>query len=498
MKTIHGVTLQDKYQLFIGGQWRDASDGATFKTKCPADGEVLAECAQATREDVDDAVKAAWKAFETWKNVPVNERAVILNKIADIIDENKEFLAMVESLDNGKPIRETMAVDVPMSAQHFRYFAGCIMAEEGSANILGTDTMSLILREPIGVVGQIVPWNFPFLMAAWKLAPVLASGCCTVFKPSSTTSLSVLELARLIQDVVPAGVFNVITGSGGKSGQYMLEHPGFRKLAFTGSTEVGRDVALAAAQKLIPATLELGGKSANIFFDDCKWEMAMDGLQMGILFNQGQVCCAGSRVFVQEGIYDKFVEEAAKRFNAVKVGMPWAADTQMGSQIDEGQLKKILSYVEIGKEEGAKVACGGARYDEGDLAKGAFMRPTLLVDVTNDMRVAQEEIFGPVAVVIKFKDEADVIAMANDSVYGLGGAVLHRDIIRALRVPSSIQTSRIWLNTYNSIPEGAPFGGYKESGIGRETHKVILEHYTQMKNIMINLSEEPTGFYPKP
>ena len=498
MKTIHGVTLQDKYQLFIGGQWRDASDGATFKTKCPADGEVLAECAQATREDVDDAVKAAWKAFETWKNVPVNERAVILNKIADIIDENKEFLAMVESLDNGKPIRETMAVDVPMSAQHFRYFVGCIMAEEGSANILGTDTMSLILREPIGVVGQIVPWNFPFLMAAWKLAPVLASGCCTVFKPSSTTSLSVLELARLIQDVVPAGVFNVITGSGGKSGQYMLEHPGFRKLAFTGSTEVGRDVALAAAQKLIPATLELGGKSANIFFDDCKWEMAMDGLQMGILFNQGQVCCAGSRVFVQEGIYDKFVEEAAKRFNAVKVGMPWAADTQMGSQIDEGQLKKILSYVEIGKEEGAKVACGGARYDEGDLAKGAFMRPTLLVDVTNDMRVAQEEIFGPVAVVIKFKDEADVIAMANDSVYGLGGAVWTRDINRAIRVARAIETGRMWVNTYNSIPEGAPFGGYKESGIGRETHKVILEHYTQMKNIMINLSEEPTGFYPKP
>ena len=498
MKTIHGVTLQDKYQLFIGGQWRDASDGATFKTKCPADGEVLAECAQATREDVDDAVKAAWKAFETWKNVPVNERAVILNKIADIIDENKEFLAMVESLDNGKPIRETMAVDVPMSAQHFRYFAGCIMAEEGSANILGTDTMSLILREPIGVVGQIVPWNFPFLMAAWKLAPVLASGCCTVFKPSSTTSLSVLELARLIQDVVPAGVFNVITGSGGKSGQYMLEHPGFRKLAFTGSTEVGRDVALAAAQKLIPATLELGGKSANIFFDDCKWEMAMDGLQMGILFNQGQVCCAGSRVFVQEGIYDKFVEEAAKRFNAVKVGMPWAADTQMGSQIDEGQLKKILSYVGIGKEEGAKVACGGARYDEGDLAKGAFMRPTLLVDVTNDMRVAQEEIFGPVAVVIKFKDEADVIAMANDSVYGLGGAVWTRDINRAIRVARAIETGRMWVNTYNSIPEGAPFGGYKESGIGRETHKVILEHYTQMKNIMINLSEEPTGFYPKP
>ena len=498
MKTVHGIDLQDRYQLFIGGQWRDASDGATFQTKCPADGEILAECAQATREDVDEAVKAAWKAFETWKHVPVNERAAILNKIADIIDENKEFLAMVESLDNGKPIRETMAVDIPLSAQHFRYFAGCIMAEEGSANMLGTDTMSLILREPIGVVGQIVPWNFPFLMAAWKLAPVLASGCCTVFKPSSTTSLSVLELARLIQDVIPAGVFNVVTGSGGKSGQYMLEHPGFRKLAFTGSTEVGRDVALAAAQKLIPATLELGGKSANIFFEDCKWEMAMDGLQMGILFNQGQVCCAGSRVFVQESIYDKFVEEAVKRFNAVKVGPSWDPETQMGAQIDEGQLKKILNYVEIGKEEGATVACGGVREETGELAKGCFMRPTLLTNVTNDMRVAQEEIFGPVAVVIKFKGEDDVIAMANDSVYGLGGAVWTRDINRALRVARGIETGRMWVNTYNSIPEGAPFGGYKESGIGRETHKVMLEHYTQMKNIMINLSEEPTGFYPAP
>ena len=348
------------------------------------------------------------------------------------------------------------------------------MAEEGSANMLGTDTMSLILREPIGVVGQIVPWNFPFLMAAWKLAPVLASGCCTVFKPSSTTSLSVLELARLIQDVIPAGVFNVITGSGGKSGQYMLEHPGFRKLAFTGSTEVGRDVALAAAQKLIPATLELGDKSANIFFEDCKWDMAKDS------------------------IYDKFVEEAVKRFNAVKVGPSWDPETQMGAQIDEGQLKKILDYVEIGKQEGATVACGGVRADEGALAKGCFMRPTLLTNVTNDMRVAQEEIFGPVAVIIKFKDEADVIAMANDSVYGLGGAVWTRDINRAIRVARAIETGRMWINTYNAIPEGAPFGGYKESGIGRETHKVMLEHYTQMKNIMINLSEEPTGFYPAP
>jgi len=489
--------LQEKYQLFIGGEWRDASDGATFVSKSPATGEKLAECAQATKEDVDDAVKAAWKAFETWKKVPTNQRAAILYKIADIIDANKEHLAMVESMDNGKPIRETMAIDVPMSADHFRYFAGCIMAEEGSANILNEQYLSLILREPLGVVGQIVPWNFPFLMAAWKLAPVLAAGDCTVFKPSSDTSLSVLEFARLVQDVIPKGVFNVVTGSGSKCGQYMLDHKGFRKLAFTGSTEVGRQVALAAADKIIPSTLELGGKSANIFFPDCQWDMAIDGLQLGILFNQGQVCCAGSRVFVHEDIYDKFIEDAVKAFNNVKVGMPWNDDTQMGSQINERQLEKILSYIEIGKNEGARVACGGERITEGNLAKGAFMRPTLLVDVKNDMRVAQEEIFGPVACVIKFHDEDEVIKMANDSVYGLGGAVWTRDINRAIRVSRAIETGRMWVNTYNQIPEGAPFGGYKESGIGRETHKVILEHYTQMKNIMINLSEAPSGFYPE-
>ncbi len=490
------VELQERYQLFIGGQWKDASDGKTFPTACPADGRVLAECAQATKDDVDEAVRAAWKAFESWKHVPVNQRAVILNKIADIIDANREHLAMVESLDNGKPIRETLAVDVPLAARHFRYFAGCILADEGSANVLDENTLSLILREPIGVVGQIVPWNFPFLMAAWKLAPVLASGCCTVIKTSSTTPLSILEFARLVQDVIPAGVFNVITGAGSKSGQYMLEHEGFRKLAFTGSTEVGKSVALAAAEKLIPATLELGGKSANIFFEDCDWEMAMDGVQLGILFNQGQVCCAGSRVFVQESIYDKFVEEAVKRFNKVKVGLPWEADTQMGSQINKGQMEKILGYVEVGRSEGAEVLCGGVQVREDGLENGAFLRPTLLGNVTNHMRVAQEEIFGPVACIIKFKTEDEVIAMANDSQFGLGGAVWTRDINRAIRVARAVETGRMWVNTYNAIPEGAPFGGYKTSGIGRETHKVILDHYTQMKNILINLGEAPSGVYP--
>ncbi len=488
---------QENYKMLIDGKWVDASDGGTFQTFSPANGELLSTCAEATKDDVDSAVAAAWKAWHSWKKISSMERAEYLLKIADIIDENNDHLAMIESMDNGKPIRETKSVDVPLAADHFRYFAGAARTEEGSATMLDENTLSLILREPIGVVGQIVPWNFPFLMAAWKLAPVLAAGCCTVFKPSSETPLSVLELARLIADVLPPGVFNVITGKGSRSGQYMLEHSGFRKLAFTGSTEIGINVAAAAAKRLVPATLELGGKSANIYFPDCQWEMAVDGLQLGILFNQGQVCCAGSRVFVHEDIYDRFVEEAVGAFNTIKVGLPWEEDTQMGAQINERHLNKILKYIDIAKKEGAKVVCGGERLTEGPLAKGAFMRPTLLTDVTNDMRIAQEEIFGPVASVIKFKTEEEVIDMANDNPYGLGGAVWTRDINRALRVCREIETGRMWVNTYNSIPAGAPFGGYKESGIGRETHKVILEHYTQMKNIMINISESPSGLYPK-
>jgi acyl-CoA reductase-like NAD-dependent aldehyde dehydrogenase len=488
--------LLERYQLFINGKWKDASDGGTFTTTCPANGELLSTCAEATKSDVDEAVASAWKAFKTWKKVEPIQRAKLLNKIADVIDANAEHLALVESCDNGKPIRETLTIDVPFSSDHFRYFASAIRTEEGSASILDNNTLSLILREPIGVVGQIVPWNFPFLMAAWKLAPVLAAGCCTVFKPSSYTSLSVLELARLISDILPPGVFNVVTGKGSKSGQYILDHKDFRKLAFTGSTEIGNNVAAAAAAKLIPSTLELGGKSANIYFPDCKWDMALDGLQLGILFNQGQVCCAGSRVFVHEDIYDKFINDAVNAFNKIKVGMPWDPDTQMGSQIYEAHLNDILECVEAGKKEGARLACGGERYKDGELGKGCFMKPTLLVDVNNKMKVAQEEIFGPVAVVIKFKTEDEVIDMANDNAYGLGGAVWTRDLNRAFRVCQGIETGRMWVNTYNSIPAGAPFGGYKASGIGRETHKVILDHYTQMKNIMINLAEAPSGFYP--
>lgn len=490
------VNLQKEYGLFINGKWQPASNGDTYTAVSPADGSVLAVCAQASREDVDSAVKSAWKAFESWKKVTPAERSTLLNKIADIIDANKGHLAMVESMDNGKPIRETLNVDIPLAAQHFRYFAGAILTEEGSASVLNGQFLSLILREPIGVVGQIIPWNFPFLMAAWKLAPVLAAGDCTVLKPSKEASLSLLEFARLTQDILPAGVLNIITGAGNKSGQYVLEHPGFSKLAFTGSTEVGRDVGLAAAEKLIPSTLELGGKSANIYFDDCDFEQAIDGAQLGILFNQGQVCCAGSRIFVQDTLYDRFVPALVEAFKKVKVGMPWNEDTQMGAQIGEAQLKKILGYMDVAKQEGAMILTGGERADEGELAKGYYMKPTLIADVSNEMRITREEIFGPVAVVIKFHSEEEVIKMANDSDYGLGGAVWTKDITRALRVARAVETGRMWVNTYNQIPEGAPFGGYKQSGIGRETHKMILDHYTQVKNIMINLNDAPSGLYP--
>jgi acyl-CoA reductase-like NAD-dependent aldehyde dehydrogenase len=361
--------------------------------------------------------------------------------------------------------------------------------------MIDKNTMSIILREPIGVVGQIIPWNFPFLMAAWKIAPALAAGDTVVMKPSSITSLSLLEFVKILDTVLPPGVVNVITGKGSTAGNYVLEHPGFSKLAFTGSTEVGYNIADAAAKKLIPATLELGGKSANIYFADCQWDKAIEGTQIGILFNQGQVCCAGSRVFVQEGIYDTFLAEMKAAFEKIKIGLPWEEDTIMGTQIDEAQLNKILAYVEVGKQEGAKLVTGGKRITDGGLDKGFFMAPTIFADVDNKMRIAQEEIFGPVVCVIKFKDEAEVIAMANDSEYGLGGAVWTQDINRALRVAKEVETGRMWVNTYNQLPAHTPFGGYKKSGIGRETHRMMLDHYTQTKNIYISMSEEKVGFY---
>lgn len=487
--------IDDSYKLFIGGKWVDGKEGKTFKSYNPSNGDYLCTCVEAGKEDVDLAVKSAWKAFETWQYVSPAERARMLNKIADLIDENREKLAMAETLDNGKPLRESENIDVPYSADQFRYFASCIRADEGVATYLDKDMLNLIVREPIGVVGQIIPWNFPLLMAAWKIAPALAAGNCVIMKPSSSTSVSLLEMTKLMAQVLPDGVLNIITGHGSTAGQYILDHPDIRKLAFTGSTAVGYTVAEAAAKKVIPATLELGGKSANIFFDDMPWDKALEGIQMGILFNQGQVCCAGSRALIQEDIYDKFLDAAANAFNNIKVGLPWKKDTVMGSQIDERQLNKILNYVEIGKKEGARVICGGHRITDGELAKGCFMQPTILADVDNKMRVAQEEIFGPVLVAIKFKDEDDAIRIANESDYGLGGGVWSHNINRALRVARKVNTGRMWVNNYNNIPAGASFGGYKKSGYGRETNKMILDAYSEMKNILISIGDEKFGLY---
>ncbi len=481
-----------EYGLLINGVW--TKPGALLDSYNPANGELLAKFTDASDADVDAAVAAAQEAFKTWRKTTTTERAAILNKIADVIDENLELFALQETLDNGKPIRETRAADIPLASDHFRYFASVIRGEEGTATQLDSEDLSIVLREPIGVVGQIIPWNFPFLMAAWKIAPALAAGCTIVIHPSSSTSLSLLSFAQKINHLLPKGVLNIITGRGSKSGEYMLRHKGFNKLAFTGSTEIGRHIGIAAAEMLIPATLELGGKSANIFFDDMPFDKALEGAQKGILFNQGQVCCAGSRIFVQEGIYDKFVNALAEEFKKIKVGLPWEDDTQMGSQVNAGQLETILKYVKIGEQEGCRIITGGKKI-EGELGKGEFVEPTLIEASSNEARVAQEEIFGPVATVIKFKTEEDVIKMANDSEYGLGGAVWSTDINRCLRVSNALETGRVWVNCYNRLPAGAPFGGYKTSGIGRETHKMMLAAYTQVKNIYISTREEREGFY---
>lgn len=489
------MNIQNQYELYINGQWQKPSSGEYLESKSPSSGKFLAKFAKANEEDINKAVKSAREAFENgWKDTSIEERAIILNKIADIIDENKDLLAELESNDNGKPIRETKAVDVPSASDHFRYFASVIRSEEDTVKTIDGHLLSMVIKEPIGVVGQIVPWNFPFLMAAWKIAPALAAGDTIVIHPSSSTPLSLLEFTRLIDGVLPAGVLNVVTGKGGESGEILQHHPDLDKLAFTGSTEVGRGIGISAAENLIPSTLELGGKSANIVFDDADIDKAIDGATLGILFNQGQVCCAGSRLFVQEGIYDEFISKLKEKFESIKVGNPLDEETQMGSQVNEAQVKKIESYINIAKETGATILTGGQRAEVEGL-NGAFYRPTLITDIENSNQCAQEEIFGPVLVAQKFKDCDEVIKLANDSEYGLAGAVFTSNLNTALKVSRAVRTGRVWVNTYNQLPAGAPFGGYKTSGIGRENHKMMLDAYTQTKNIMIDLNEGVSGLY---
>ena len=487
------LELLDKYQLYIDGKWKDSSNGHTLPSICPANGRKLTEIADAAREDVDAAVSSGWKAFEVWKKVSPDERAAILLKIADIIEANREHLALVECYDQGKPYEEARDGDFLWAADQFRYFASVLRTEEGSLFMDRYNGLNLMIREPLGVVGQIVPWNYPFNMAAWKLAPALAAGCCVVFKPSSHTSLSILEGMRLFGHLLPPGVVNIITGSGSRSGQYILEHPHLRKLTFTGSTEIGRGVAQAAANHIIPATLELGGMNPDIIFPDADIDLALDWLMDGIFSNQGEICTSATRAFVHEDIYEEFLERVVKAANKIRVGLPWEPGVQMGALCYEGHLNAVLERVNLGIREGATLLCGGKRLTEDSLKDGFFMRPTVLANVTQDMSVAQEEIFGPVLLMMKFKTEEEVLAMANSVKYGLAGAVFTKDLNRALRISRGIEAGMIYVKQYGTAPSGVACGGYKQSGIGRESHRSTMEAFTQVKSVMINMDNEMTG-----
>jgi aldehyde dehydrogenase len=493
-------TYKARYDNFIGGEWVAPAKGQYFDVISPVNGKTYTQVARSSAEDIELALDAAHAAADQWGRTSAGERANVLLKVADRLEANLELLAWAETVDNGKPIRETLNADIPLAIDHFRYFAGCIRAQEGGISEIDENTVAYHMQEPLGVVGQIIPWNFPILMAAWKLAPALAAGNCVVLKPAESTPVSMLLVAELIADLLPAGVLNIVNGYGREAGMPLATSKRIAKIAFTGSTSTGRVIAQAAANNLIPATLELGGKSPNIFFadvmdkDDSFLDKAIEGLVL-FAFNQGEVCTCPSRALIQESIYDKFMERVIKRVAAIKMGNPLDTDTMMGAQASKEQLTKIMSYLELGRQEGAEVLIGGEQaYLGPDFEGGYYVKPTLFKG-HNKMRIFQEEIFGPVLAVTTFKDEADALAIANDTLYGLGAGVWSRNGNVAYRMGRAIKAGRVWTNCYHAYPAHAAFGGYKESGLGRENHKMMLDHYQQTKNLLVSYSEQKLGFF---
>ena len=490
-----------RYGHYIGGEWVDPIKGEYFEDITPVTGKPFCEVARGTAEDIDRAVDVAWKAFADWKKTSPAERSVILNKIADRIEQHLESIAVAETWENGKPVRETLAADIPLAVDHFRYFAGVLRAQEGSISQLDEDTVAYHFQEPLGVVGQIIPWYFPILMATWKLAPALAAGNCVVLKPAEQTPASILFLFDLIGDLLPPGVVNIVNGFGIEAGAPLASHKRIRKVAFTGETTTGRLIMQYASQNLIPVTLELGGKSPNVFFedvarvtDDAYYDKALEGFTMFAL-NQGEVCTCPSRALIQRSIYDGFLADGLDRVAKVKQGNPLDPETMLGAQAANDQLEKILSYIAIGKEGGAKLLTGGERVDlGGELSGGYYVAPTVF-EGSNDMRIFQEEIFGPVLSVTSFSDFDDAVSMANDTLYGLGAGVWSRSGDIAYRAGRAIEAGRVWTNTYHQYPAHAAFGGYKQSGSGRENHLKMRDHSQQTKNLLVSYAEGAQGFF---
>lgn len=488
------------YDNFINGKWTPPVRGEYFDVITPLTGQPYTKAARSGADDIELALDAAHAAAEKWGKTSPAERSNILLKIADRIEANLECLAYVETVDNGKAIRETLNADIPLAVDHFRYFAGCLRSQEGSISEIDENTIAYHFHEPLGVVGQIIPWNFPILMAAWKLAPALGAGNCVVLKPAESTPISILVMMELIADLLPPGVLNIVNGLGREAGMPLATSRRIAKIAFTGSTATGRVIAQAAAQSLIPATLELGGKSPNIFFadvaaqDDDFFDKAIEGLVL-FAFNQGEVCTCPSRALIHESIYDRFMERVLARVRAIKQGSPLDTETMMGAQASQEQMNKIMAYLEIGRQEQAECLIGGDRaHLDGELAGGYYIQPTLFKG-HNKMRIFQEEIFGPVLAITTFSTEEEALAIANDTPYGLGAGVWSRDGNTAYRMGRGIKAGRVWTNCYHAYPAHATFGGYKESGIGRETHKMMLDHYQQTKNLLVSYSPKPLGFF---